>query len=66
MEYFGWTEERLQAEMSAVTEAYAEKSVEKPVETVEKVEESEVKVQEVESVPMKEEDSKPVVKKNSS
>ena len=63
MDYFGWTEERLQNEMGAVAEAYAEKAVENPVETVEKVEEPEVKVQEVESVPMKEEDSKPVVKK---
>ena len=63
LDYFGWTEERLQAQMEAVTQASAEKPVEKPVETVDKPEESEAKVEQVESVPMKEEDSKPVVKK---
>lgn len=58
MDYFGWTEERLQNEMGAVTAAYAEKAVEKPVESVDKVEEPKEEVKEE----VKEE-PKPVVKK---
>ncbi len=62
MDYFGWTEERLQAELDAVEEAYKKKEpVEKPVETVEKAET--VVVKEVKSVPPTPEESKPVVKK---
>lgn len=75
MDYFGWTEDRLLAEMNAVTDAYAKKAVEKPVETVEKVEEepkkdlkikigdTELSPDEVENISLKKEEAKPVVKK---
>ena len=59
MEYFGWTEERLQNEMGAVAAAYAEKAVENPVESVDKLEE-ELKKEPKEEV---KEEPKPVVKK---